>query len=79
MPGTRITDQQVRLYIKIRKNSKSQDLAAAKAGISERSARRIESLAQAGRALCAAAHLRMRPSRRGRLAWMRPAVGRGFF
>ena len=42
MPGTRITDQQVRLYMKIRK-SKSQALAAAKAGISERSARGIES------------------------------------
>ena len=41
MPGTRITDQQVCLYMKIRKN-KSQGLAAAKAGISERSARRIE-------------------------------------
>ena len=42
MSGTRITDQQVCLYMKIRKN-KSQGLAAAKAGISERSARRIES------------------------------------
>src|SRR5438309_7996644 len=42
VPGTRITDQQVRLYMNIRK-SKSQQLAAAKAGISERSARRIES------------------------------------
>ena len=42
MPGTRITDQQVCLYMKIRKK-KSQQLAAAKAGISERSARRIES------------------------------------
>ena len=41
MPGTRITDQQVCLYMKIRKN-KSQGLAAAKAGISKRSARRIE-------------------------------------
>jgi hypothetical protein len=40
--GTRITDQQVRLYMSIRK-SKSQELSAAKAGISERSARRIES------------------------------------
>ena len=40
VPGTRITDQQV--YMKIRK-SKSQELTAAKAGISERSARRIES------------------------------------
>ena len=43
MSGTRITDQQVCLYMKIRKN-KSQVLAAAKAGISERSARRIDSL-----------------------------------
>ena len=42
MPGTRITDQQVCLYMNIRKN-KSQELAAAKAGISERSARRIDS------------------------------------
>ena len=42
MSGTRITDQQVRLYMNIRKK-KSQALAAAKAGISERSARRIES------------------------------------
>ena len=41
MPGTRITDHQVCLYMKIRK-SKSQALAAAKAGISERSARRID-------------------------------------
>ena len=41
MPGTRITDQQVCLYMNIRKN-KSQELAAAKAGISKRSARRIE-------------------------------------
>jgi len=40
--GTRITDEQVYLYMNIRKN-KSQELAAAKAGISERSARRIES------------------------------------
>ena len=42
MPGTRITDQQVSLYMKIRKN-KTQELAAAKAGISERSARRVVS------------------------------------
>ena len=42
MPGTRITNQQVCLYMKIRKN-KTQELAAAKTGISERSARRIES------------------------------------
>ena len=44
MPGTHITDQQVRLYTNIRKN-KSQSLAAAKAGISERSARRIDGAA----------------------------------
>ena len=42
MPGSRITDQQVRLYMNTRKK-KSQELAAAKAGISERSARRIDS------------------------------------
>ena len=41
MPSTRITDQQVYLYMNIRKK-KSQVLAAARAGISERSARRIE-------------------------------------
>ena len=41
MPGTRITDHQVCLYMKIRK-SKLQVLAAAKAGISVRSARRID-------------------------------------
>ncbi|MBT2303400.1 IS21 family transposase, partial [Variovorax paradoxus] len=44
MSGPRITDQQVRLYMNTRKK-KSQELAAAKAGISERSARRIESAA----------------------------------
>src|SRR6266436_3359484 len=42
--GNRITDEQVRLYMKTRK-SKTQELAAAKAGISERSARRIEQVA----------------------------------
>lgn len=42
MPSTRITDQQVRLYMKIRKKN-PQALSAAKAGISERSARRIDS------------------------------------
>lgn len=41
MPGTRITDQQVCLYMNLHK-SKSQALAAAKTGLSERSARRIE-------------------------------------
>ena len=42
VPFTVITDHQVRLYMKHRKD-KSQELAAAKAGISERSARRIDS------------------------------------
>jgi hypothetical protein len=41
VPGTQITDHQVRLYMNSRK-TKSQELAAAKAGISERSARRID-------------------------------------
>ena len=41
VPGTRITDQQVFLYMNHRKHH-SQVLAAAKAGLSERSARRIE-------------------------------------
>lgn len=43
MPGTRITDQQVTIYMKHRKRN-SQVIAAAKAGISERSARRIDKL-----------------------------------
>ncbi|PYE29958.1 transposase [Idiomarina fontislapidosi] len=41
MPGTRITDQQVKKYMTHRKRN-SQVVAAAKAGISERSARRID-------------------------------------
>lgn len=41
MPGTKITDQQVKIYMKNRKHH-SQVTAAAKAGISERSARRID-------------------------------------
>ncbi|KKO47978.1 hypothetical protein VT06_13875, partial [Arsukibacterium sp. MJ3] len=41
MPGTRITDQQVTIYMKHKKRN-SQVVAAAKAGISERSARRID-------------------------------------
>jgi hypothetical protein len=41
MPGQRITDQQVRLYMDKKKES-SQAVAAAKAGFSERSARNIE-------------------------------------
>jgi hypothetical protein len=43
VPGTRITDQQVTIYMKHRKRN-SQVIAAAKAGISERSARRIDKL-----------------------------------
>src|ERR1700712_4161098 len=41
MSGTRITDRQVRLYMTNRK-SHTQETAAAKSGISERTARRIE-------------------------------------
>ena len=41
MPGKRITDHQVHKY-KQHRNKLSQVTAAAKAGISERSARRIE-------------------------------------
>jgi riboflavin biosynthesis pyrimidine reductase len=41
MSGTRITDQEVRLYVSKRKHH-SREIAAAKAGISVRSARRIE-------------------------------------
>lgn len=41
MPATRLTDQQVQLYMRYRKIH-TQELAAAKAGISVRSARRIE-------------------------------------
>lgn len=42
MPGQRITDQQIRLYMKERKQGCTQEVAAAKAGLSERSARRID-------------------------------------
>ena len=41
MPGKKITDQQVKLYMKNRKEY-SQAASAAKAGFSERSARNIE-------------------------------------
>jgi hypothetical protein len=41
VPGTRITDQQVRLYMSSRKHH-TQELAAAKAGMSARSARRVD-------------------------------------
>lgn len=42
MPGKRITDQQVEIYMKNRKAGYKQITAAAKAGISERSGRNIE-------------------------------------
>ena len=41
MPGTRITDRQAHLYMSYRKQH-TQEVAAAKAGMSERSARRLE-------------------------------------
>ena len=42
MSGKRITQHQETLYMSARKSGKSQETAAAKAGISERSGRRIE-------------------------------------
>jgi hypothetical protein len=42
MSGSRITMQQVRLYMCNRKQGQTQEQASAKAGVSERSARRIE-------------------------------------
>ena len=42
MPGKRITHQQESLYMSNRQQGKSQETAAAKAAISERSGRRIE-------------------------------------
>lgn len=42
MSGKRITDQQIRLYMSERKQGRTQEAAAAKASISERSARRID-------------------------------------
>ena len=42
MPGKRITDQQIRLYMNERKEGRSQADSAAKAAISERTARRID-------------------------------------
>ena len=42
MPGKRITHQQESLYMSKRQQGKSQETAAAKAAISERSGRRIE-------------------------------------
>ncbi|WP_250532383.1 helix-turn-helix transcriptional regulator [Caballeronia sp. ATUFL_F1_KS39] len=41
MPGTYVTDQQVRLYMSKRKHH-TQEVAAAMAGMSVRTARRIE-------------------------------------
>ncbi|PRY04398.1 hypothetical protein B0G73_11274 [Paraburkholderia sp. BL25I1N1] len=41
MPGSRITDQQVRLYMNHHKHHR-RNLAAAKSGMSERTARRVE-------------------------------------
>jgi len=43
MPGKHITEQQVRLYMTHRKRGESQPVASAKAGLSERTGRRIES------------------------------------
>ena len=42
MPGTQITDRQVRRYMEHRRQGNTQFVAAAKSGFSERSARRIE-------------------------------------
>ena len=42
MSGSRITMQQVRLYMNSRKQGQTQEQASAKAGVSERSGRRIE-------------------------------------
>ena len=42
MPGKRITDQQIRLYMNERKQGHTQIAAAAKAAIAERTARRID-------------------------------------
>jgi hypothetical protein len=42
MPGTHITDRQVRRYMEHRRQGNTQFVAAAKSGFSERSAGRIE-------------------------------------
>ena len=42
MPGKRITDQQIRLYMNERKQGHTQTTAAAKAALSERTGRRID-------------------------------------
>jgi len=45
MPGTHITDRQVRRYMEHRRQGNTQLVAAAKAGFGERSARRVEAAA----------------------------------
>jgi hypothetical protein len=42
MPGKTITAQQVRLYMEHRKQGETQAAASAKAGLSQRTGRRIE-------------------------------------
>jgi transposase InsO family protein len=42
MPGSRITDQQYELYMKLRGSGRTQVIASAKAGFSERTGRRLE-------------------------------------
>ena len=42
MSGNYITDQQIRLYMEERKQGRTQVAAAAKAALSERTARRID-------------------------------------
>ena len=41
MPGKRITEQQIRLYMTLINEGKKQRVASAKAGLSERTGRRI--------------------------------------
>jgi hypothetical protein len=43
MPGQRITDRQIRLYMQFKQQGKTKAVSAAQAGFSERSVRRIES------------------------------------
>ena len=59
MPGPRITDRQVRLYMQAREQGKSQEAAAAQAGVSVRSGRRVERGER--EALAAERHWRTRP------------------
>ena len=42
MPGKRITQQQVRIYMKERQNKKTKKVAAARAGFSERTGYTLE-------------------------------------